>query len=125
MRQRQVPSHRELQILRVLWERGSCTVRDVLDRLPDGAEVEYNTVGKLLQIMLEKGLVSRDESSRAHRYEAMVDRAPMQGQLVRDFLDRAFGGSARELVLRALKQEDVTEKDREEIRRVLRETERA
>lgn len=96
------PTDSELAILRVLWEQGPATVRQVhlvLDRIrPTG----YTTVLKLLQIMTDKGLVTRDKSERSHVYTARLSADQTQRQLVRDLLDRAFGGSAAQLVMRAL-----------------------
>ena len=119
---RPIPSERELQILRVLWRRGASTVREVHEALGSQADVEYNTVGKLLQIMDDKGLVARNERERAHRYTALVAEDSTQATMVRDLLARAFDGSAAGLVLRAL-EEDVSAEDLERIRRVLDELE--
>src|SRR5688572_29816579 len=94
------PTEAELAILRVLWARGPSTVRDVFDAL--GGEGAYTTVLKLLQIMIEKGLVRRDESARTHVYEAAFSQDQTQKQLVSDLLDRVFDGSAATLVLQAL-----------------------
>jgi len=116
------PSDRELQILGVLWRHGACTVREVHERMT-GADVEYNTIGKLLQIMQDKGLVRRDESERAHRYVAVVEEETTQRGLLRDLLARAFDGSAAGLVLRALEEEEIGAADRERIRRMLDEME--
>ena len=96
------PTDAELAILRVLWERGPSTVRDVHDELNEHAPTGYTTVLKLLQIMTEKGLVVRDETERAHIYEARYSEQKTQRQLLSDLVDRAFGGSAAKLVLQAL-----------------------
>lgn len=112
-----LPTDAELAILRVLWTDGSSTVREVLDRLD--TDQGYTTVLKHLQIMLDKGLVTRDESGRAHVYASAVEEADTQRHLVRDLLDRAFGGSARQLVMRALSTEDVTEDELDDIRDLL------
>src|SRR2546422_1716524 len=96
------PTDAELAILRVLWERGPSTVRDVHDELIRHAPTGYTTVLKLLQIMTEKGLVVRDETQRAHIYEARYSEQKTQRQLLLDLADRAFGGSAAKLVLQAL-----------------------
>jgi predicted transcriptional regulator len=94
------PTPAELEILRTLWQRGPSTVREVHASLP--RETGYTTVLKLLQIMADKGLVTRDERERAHVYAARAPEAETQRQLVRDLLDRAFGGSASKLVMHAL-----------------------
>ena len=96
------PTDAELAILRVLWSRGASTVRDVYDQLNRNAPTGYTTVLKLLQIMTEKGLVVRDETQRAHIYEARYSEQKTQRQLLSDLADRAFGGSATKLVMQAL-----------------------
>lgn len=96
------PTDGELAILRVLWSRGPSTVREVHDVLRESKDTAYTTVLKMLTIMAEKGLVSRDETERSHRYEAAHAESRIQGSLVKDLLDRAFDGSALQLVQRAL-----------------------
>ncbi len=98
------PTDAELEILRILWRRGTISVREVHDELNLTRPTGYTTALKLLQIMTEKGLVRRDESSRAHLYEAVESQQGTQGKLVADLVERAFGGSASELVQRALSQ---------------------
>src|SRR5262245_16768889 len=102
------PTEAELAILRVLWERGPSTVREVTESLHDSRGTGYTTALKLLQIMTEKGLVSRDDSRRTHVYEAVAPAEQTQRQLVRDLLERAFGGSAQTLVLQALSTQRAT-----------------
>ena len=118
------PTAAELAILRVLWDRGPSTVRDVTEALQDERGTGYTTALKLLQIMTEKGLVRRDESSRAHAYEAVASAETTQRQLVSDLLDRAFGGSARQLVLQALSAKRASRGELAEIRRLLDEFEK-
>ena len=96
------PTDAELAILRVLWKRGAGTVREVQDSLNRVRPTGYTTVLKLLQIMTEKGLVTRDTTSRTHVYEARCTEEQTQQQLVGDLVDRAFGGSSMKLVMRAL-----------------------
>jgi len=96
------PTDAELSILRVLWERGPSTVRDVHDELNLSSPTGYTTVLKLLQIMTEKGLVVRDEGERGHIYESRYSEQKTQRQLLSDLADRAFGGSATKLVMQAL-----------------------
>jgi BlaI family transcriptional regulator, penicillinase repressor len=112
------PTDAELAILRILWSRGPSTVRDVATEM--GREGAYTTVLKLLQIMTDKELVRRDESSRTHVYEAAHSEAHMQQHLVADLLDRAFNGSAAALVMRALSATKTSAKDLAEIRRLLK-----
>ena len=111
------PTDAELAILRVLWNRGPSTVRQVaaaMDR-----EGGYTTVLKLLQIMTEKGLVIRDESARTHIYRAAYTEDQTQRQLVMDLVDRAFDGSAAKLVLQALASKASTAEELDEIRKLL------
>jgi len=96
------PTDAELGILRVLWARGDSTVREVLDDLSETTPTGYTTVLKQMQIMTEKGLVIRDERERAHVYRARLTEQRTQRQLLTDLLDRAFGGSATNLVMQAL-----------------------
>ncbi len=117
------PTDSELAILRVLWRRGPCTVREVLDELEPGTG--YTTALKLMQIMAEKGLVRRDESSRSHVYRATAPETVTQRQLVGDLLERAFGGSASKLVLHALSSRQASRDELAEIRRLLDELEKS
>jgi BlaI family penicillinase repressor len=113
------PTDAELSILRVLWELGPSTVRQVQEALNERRETGYTTVLKLLQIMTEKGLVERDETERTHVYQASLPQEQTQRQLVSDLLDRAFGGSAKQLVLQALATKKTSAKEMAEIRRLL------
>ena len=113
------PTAAELEILGVLWEQGPSTVRQVHEVLDGRKPTGYTTVLKLLQIMSEKGLVAREESARAHVYRAAAAREETQGQLVGDLVDRAFGGSAAELVMRALSTRPASQEELDEIRRML------
>ena len=96
------PTDSELAILRVLWERGPSTVRQVHEAMAGTRDTGYTTTLKLMQIMADKGLVTRNEESRTHIYEAMAGEEQTQHQLVKDLVDRAFGGSAATLVMRAI-----------------------
>ena len=96
------PTDSELAILRVLWDVGPATVRTVNAAAAGAAEPGYTTTLKLMQIMVEKGLLTRDDSARSHVYSARVARDETQRQLVTDLVDRAFGGSASALVMHAL-----------------------
>jgi predicted transcriptional regulator len=117
------PTAAELEILRVLWRHGPATVRDVQDRLPRGDQLAYTTVLKLLQIMSEKGLVARDESARTHVYRAAVPEARVKRRLVTDLLDRAFDGSAMNLVMQALSAKPATPDELRQLRALLDEME--
>ena len=111
------PTDGELAILRVLWTRGPSTVRHVAEALE--RETGYTTALKLLQIMTEKGLVCRDETSRTHVYEAAASEDQTQRTLVSDLLDRAFGGSAAKLVLQALATSKASPEELVEIKRLI------
>ena len=113
------PSDGELAILRVLWQRGPCTVRGVHEALNPAQPTGYTTTLKLMQIMLDKGLVTRDESDRAHVYRAALSRKRTLRRLAADLVDRAFGGSAEELVVHALEGRKVTPDELERIRKLL------
>jgi predicted transcriptional regulator len=113
------PTDAELAILRVLWDRGPSTVRQVHDVLSSGRPAAYTTSLKLLQIMTEKGLVERDERDRTHVYRARLSEEQTQRQLVRDLADRAFGGSAAKLVLQALASKHASADELREIRSML------
>lgn len=113
------PTDAELGILRVLWERGDSTVREVQEELEKVSPTGYTTVLKLLQIMTDKGLVARDESQRAHVYRAADARQTVQRGLVADLLDRAFGGSAQQLVQQALASRPASAEELAEIRGLL------
>ncbi|HEX5070899.1 MAG TPA: BlaI/MecI/CopY family transcriptional regulator [Vicinamibacterales bacterium] len=115
------PTEAELAILRVLWEAGPATVRQVNERLSAGTArgVGYTTTLKLMQIMADKGLVVRDESDRTHVYAARASQDQTQRQLVSDLMDKAFGGSAAALVLQALSAHPAPAAELEEIQRLI------
>ena len=114
------PTDAELAILRVLWERGPSTVRQVHEVLVVRVGTTAYTIAlKLMQIMTEKGLVSRDETDRSHVYAPRLTEEQTQRQLVRDLLERAFGGSASKLVMQALNAKRATAEELGEIRRLI------
>jgi predicted transcriptional regulator len=113
------PTDTELAILRVLWERGASTVRQVHDSLTRERPIAYTTALKMLQIMTEKGLVRRDEKDRSHVYYPRHSEEQTQRQLVRDLLDRAFGGSASKLVMQALATRRASAEELTEIRKLI------
>ncbi len=114
------PTNAELAILRALWRRGPSTVADVRAELDQKHAVGYTTILKLLQIMVEKGLARRDEAQWPHVYRAAVTEEATQKRLVRDLMDRAFGGSAANLVLRALAAKPASAEELAEIRELLK-----
>ncbi len=116
---KRAPTNAELEILRVLWQRGASTVRDVHESLDHARPVGYTTVLKLLQIMVEKGLVRRDASARSHVYAAVASQEATRRRLVADLVRRVFGGSTLGLVLHALESTPATGPELEQIRRLL------
>lgn len=119
------PTDAELNILRVLWQRGPSTVREVQESLNETKPAGYTTVLKMLQIMTEKGLVLREEKQRAHVYEARHAQHLTQRQLVGDLLNRVFDGSASNLVMHALAtKKGASREELSQIREILDEFER-
>jgi BlaI family penicillinase repressor len=118
------PTDAELEILTVLWSRGSATVRQVHECVCARKPTQYTTVLKMLQIMAEKGLVRRDEKQRAHIYQAARPREWTQRQLAGDLLQRAFDGSARSLLVGALSAQKASKKELSELHRLLEEYEK-
>ena len=117
------PTDLELEILKVLWDEGPSTVREVREALSRGRRVGYTTVLKMLQIMAGKGLVVCDRSQRAHIYGPRESRARVVGRLAGDLLDRVFDGSTSQLVLHALEHKKAKPEELAEIRRLLDEIE--
>ena len=113
------PTDSELRILNILWDRGPASVRAVHDILQSDKQSQYTTTLKLMQIMTDKGLVARDASQRTHVYRAAAPQEQTQRHLVKDLLDRAFGGSARALVLQALAARKATQEELAEIRELI------
>lgn len=112
------PTDAEIAILRVLWARGPSTVRQVHEALADTRDTGYTTTLKLMQIMADKGLVTRNETARTHVYSAVAGEEQTQQQLVKDLVNRVFGGSAAALVLRAL-SDDTSDAELKEIRKLI------
>ncbi|MHA4896579.1 BlaI/MecI/CopY family transcriptional regulator [Pedobacter sp. PWIIR3] len=96
------PTESELEILQIIWEKGECTVRDVHEILEKSKAAGYTTTLKLMQIMHEKGLLSRDTSSKTHLYKSLINQQKTQQQLVNKMIDNVFNGSAARLVMQAL-----------------------
>jgi predicted transcriptional regulator len=115
----QRPTKVELSILRVLWEKGPGSVREIQARLSVTKETGYTTALKMLQIMTEKGLVERDESVRPQIYRAKSSREKTQKQLLHDLVQRAFGGSVKALVMQAISTKRSSPEDLEAIEKLL------
>ena len=113
------PTPSELQILRILWSRGPSTCRDVHDVLGKTNGVGYTGVLKLMQIMVTKGLVTREEDQRSHIYRAKLSETRTQRKLVRDLIDRAFDGSAVKLMVHALSTSQASEQDLDELQSLI------
>jgi len=113
------PTEGELEILRVIWEKGLASVRDVHEELAKTKDVGYTTTLKLMQIMNDKGLVKRDKSTRAHYYTAAVSQEKTQKHPVGKMIDGLFGGSPARLVIQALGNYKASEEEIEEIQQLL------
>ena len=113
------PTDRELTILRILWDRGASTVREVNKAMNEDGSTGYTTTLKLMQIMTEKRLLARDDSKWKHVYKPAISEETTQNQLVGDLLDKAFAGSAEKLVMRALSAKKVSGKELARIRKML------
>ena len=113
------PTEAELEILSVLWEHGPVTVRFVNDQLNEKREVGYTTTLKMLQIMIEKGLVTREMEGRTHIYAAVTPQEEIQGKLLDKLLETAFGGSAQKLVLQALGNHNSSPEELKEIKKLI------
>ena len=96
------PTKTELNILRILWRNGQCTVREVHEALNEEEPSGYTTALKMLQVMHQKGLVRRDDSNRAHVYSAAVSKEETQTNFVADIVNRLFDGSTSQLVMQAV-----------------------
>jgi predicted transcriptional regulator len=113
------PTEGELELLRILWDRGPSTVRDLHQEISAKRALGYTSVLKLLQIMTEKGLVEREESGKAHIYHPAASQNETQDQLVRDISERLFAGSAAQLAMHALALEPVNDQDLEALRTLI------
>ncbi len=113
------PTDAELEILHVLWASGPSTVRQVHEQLSQNREIGYTTALKLMQIMYEKGLLSREDSSKTHTYTAAVSEEDTQRGLVSRFVETAFRGSASRLVMQVLGQHKASREELDEIKRLL------
>jgi BlaI family transcriptional regulator, penicillinase repressor len=118
------PTDSELEILHLLWEMGPSTVRAVNERLNTRREVGYTTTLKMMQIMFEKGLVTRVEEGRTHSYAAAVKKDDTQSLLLQDFVDTAFRGSAMQLVMQALGNHEASSAELDEIKALIAQIEK-
>src|SRR5205809_482060 len=113
------PTQVELQILRILWELGPSPVRDIHKRLEADKGTNYSTTVKMLSVMLDKGLVQRDEHAQPHVYRARISRKNAGRRMLGELIEKVYEGSAMTLVLQALSSSQATKEERDEIRRLL------
>jgi len=113
------PTEVEMQILRILWELGPSPVREIHRRLHAAKGTNYSTTVKMLAIMLQKGLVKRDENAQPHVYRPAVTRAKTGKRILDDIIEKVYGGSAMALVLQALSSGKATREELDEVRRLL------
>jgi len=113
------PTESELEILRVLWDKGTASVREVHEELSKTKDAGYTTTLKLMQIMHEKGLVKRDSSVKTHIYQASVSREKTQKHLLGKMIDTLFGGSSTQLVMQALGDHKASPEELEEIEKMI------
>lgn len=118
-----VPTEVELQILRIFWELGPSPVREIHNRLNAEKGTNYSTTVKMLGVMLQKGLLKRDESAQPHIYRAVLTRQKAGKQMMRDLIDKVYEGSSLSLVLQALSSGKASKADLAEVRRLLDEME--
>ena len=113
------PTESELEILQILWGEGPSSVRQVNEKLNLKREVGYTTTLKIMQIMTEKGYVTRDTKSRTHIYHSAVKEKETQTSLLNDFIQKAYRGSAMSLVMQALGQQDATPEELEDLKKLI------
>lgn len=113
------PTDAEIEILQILWERGASSVRDINDILNERREVGYTTTLKLMQIMNEKGIVKRDTAARTHIYKAVAKENDTKNNLISDFVNIAFHGSAMNLVMQALGNTSSSQNELDELKTLI------
>ena len=117
------PTEAELEILHILWANGASNVRFVNEKLCENREVGYTTTLKMMQMMYDKGLLNRDDSTRSHVYEAIYKQEETQQKLLDQFVNTAFKGSAMQLVMQALGNHNATGEELEEIKALIKQIE--
>ena len=114
-----IPTEAELELLNVLWNKGTATVREIHDEIGEENAVGYTTVLKMFQRMTEKGLVQRTEVGKAHMYRATVSQQETQSQMLRDLSERLFAGSSAQLAMHALSLQPTSADELEDVRKIL------
>ena len=113
------PTEFELQVLSILWEHGPSTVRQIHNRITEDRDAVYATTVKMLGVMLDKGLVKRDDSVRPQVFRAAVNQKRTQGRMLKDLVKRAYDGSTKSLVMQALSEQKPSAEELKEIRQLL------
>jgi len=124
LKKNQQPTESELEILQVLWELGPSTVRVVNDILSQKRDIGYTTTLKLMQIMLEKKLVKRNDKSRTHIYSALANEKDTQNSLLDKFVNATFKGSTMKLVMQALGNQNTSKEELDEIKALINKIEK-
>lgn len=117
------PTEAELEILQILWQKGPSSVRQVNDLLNETREVGYTTTLKIMQIMLEKGLVDRNDEKRTHIYASVPEEQDVQSQLLTRFVDATYRGSASRLVMQLLGNHKASQQELDEIKKLIEQLE--
>lgn len=113
------PTESELEILQILWQKGEATVREINEALNINREVGYTTTLKLMQIMLEKGILERDDATRTHIYKATITEAATQKILLNKFVEATFRGSAMKLVMQALGNHEASKSELNDLKKLI------
>jgi predicted transcriptional regulator len=118
------PTASELAILAILWERGPLPVKPVHEQLSKEKEVVYTTILKTMQVMTDRGFLARESQGRKHIYRAAIAREDTQDSLLDTFVNRAFGGSAKNLAMRALGNYKTSKEDLDELKALIEKIEK-
>lgn len=118
------PTEAELEVLHILWQYGASSVRFVNEKLCENREVGYTTTLKMMQVMYDKGLLSRDDSTRSHIYTAIYQQEETQQHLLNQFVHTTFKGSAMQLIMQALGNHTATESELAEIKALINQIEK-
>ncbi len=117
-------TERELEVMHAFWEGGESTIADIQERLEqDGRELAYTTVATLVRILVDKKFLKQTTTRRPHLFRAMRSHADVSGRLLRDLMQRVFGGSAEALVMRLMEDETLSSSDRRRLRELIKPSE--